>query len=163
MTEKLPIIPTSYKAILPKTLSYPIGAEAISEGLADAPNGKEFTLAFYGNPVNAASDFHRTLREGLPYPILVAKYKPPSKPGYSGAQFMVDGGWYDKHWSLHVYPVRRELKHTVGQLLREHGLPALAQWLRSAIESGWQNCQHSIKVEFNPAGKSLSIQREDGI
>lgn len=157
------MIPTTYKAKLPKLLSYPIGAEAISEGLADAPHMEEFTLTFYDTPEWKVSDFQRTLRESLPYPILVAEYKPPSRPGYSGAQFMIEKGWYDKHWSLRVYPVRCELKHTVQQLLLEHGLPALAEWLRSARKSGWESRKHRIKMEFNPADESLSISHEDRI
>lgn len=157
------MIPTKFKQKLPKTLSYPIGAEAISEGFAYAPHAEEINLEFHDMPVWPASDFQYTLRDALPYPILIAEYKPSSKPGYSGAKFMVEAGWYDQHWSLRVYPVRRELKHTVGQLLREHGLPVLVEWLHSADKPGWENRQHSIKVVFNPTERRLSIHPNDGI
>jgi hypothetical protein len=99
--------PTRHKSKLPKALSWPLGAEAISAGLADAPHAADLTLSFSDSPVWPASAFQRPLRESLPYAVLVAEYRPPSSPGYGGATFMVERGWYEAKWELRVNPVPR--------------------------------------------------------
>ena len=38
------MIPTHYKVMLPKNLSYPLGAQAISEALAGAPHAAHCVL-----------------------------------------------------------------------------------------------------------------------
>src|SRR4051794_30669093 len=116
------MIPTHLKSKLPRHLSYPIGAEAISEGLADAPHVEAFTLMFRDNPVWPASEFQRLLRERLPYPIMVGEFHPTRRPGYGGAQYLIETGWYNEEWKIVVYPVARELRHLATQLLREQGL-----------------------------------------
>ena len=58
------MIPTEFKQRLPKHLSYPIGAEALSEALADTPNVEAITL-FFGTsqwPVSGT----KSLTSGLP-------------------------------------------------------------------------------------------------
>jgi hypothetical protein len=157
------MIPTRHKAKLPKTLSYPLGAQAISEALADAPHAGDFALWFSDTPVWPASEFQRRLREGLPYRVLTAEYMPARSPGYGGAHSLADRGWFDASWSLGVYPVPRELRHGVGLLLREQGLPAVAEWLRSSGRTGWDSRNHRIDFLFSPAEGSLSVQRADGV
>jgi hypothetical protein len=157
------MIPTRSKAKLPKTLSYPLGAEAISEALAGAPHADELSLSFYDRAVWPATEFNRFIREGLPYRILSAAYMPPLKPGHSAPNTLVESGWYQGHWSITVYPVLRELRHAAGQLLRELGLPAVVRWLRSSGRAGWDTRQHSIGLVFSPTNGTLSIAREDGV
>jgi hypothetical protein len=156
------MIPTRCKAKLPKTLSYPLGAEAISKALADAPPAAEFALSFLDLPVWPASEFQRRLGEGKPYKILVAEYSPPHKPGYGGARSLIDSGWFDAQWSLRVYPVRRELRHAAGQLLRKQGLPVIVEWLRESDAAGWDTRQQRVEVVFCPAQGVLSISRWTG-
>jgi hypothetical protein len=110
-----------------------------------------------------ASEFQRRLREGLPYPVLAAEYAPAHKPGYYGAKSLVEGGWYDARWSLRVYPVLRELRHGVAQLLREQGLPAVVEWLRSSGRAGWEGRQHRLQLVLSAAEGTLLVQREDGV
>src|SRR5262249_24477960 len=81
--------------------------------------------------------FQRLLRESSPYPLLVAEYRPASKPGYGGATFLVEAGWYEAKWELRVNPVLRELRAVASAALRETRLPAGAEWLRSSGAPGW--------------------------
>ena len=157
------MIPTRSKSKLPKTLSYPLGAKAITEALANAPHVAEFALFFSNHPVWPASEFQRRLREGLPYKVFTAAYTPGHKPGYGGKLSLVESGWFDLRWSLNDYPVLRELRHTVGDLLRHQGLPAVVEWLRGSGVVGWAGRCHSIEFIFNPAENSLSVTRVDGV
>src|SRR4051812_13404315 len=77
------VIPTLFKSKLPKTLSWPVGAEAITAGLGDAPHAGEYGLWFSDSPVWRASEFQRTLRAGRPYAVLVVEYTPAVRMGYS--------------------------------------------------------------------------------
>jgi hypothetical protein len=157
------MIPTRFKSKLPKTLSYPLGAEAISEALAGAPFAEELSLAFSGRAVWPATEFQRLVREGLPYRILAAEYMPPLKPGRSAPNTIVESGWYRGHWSITVYPVLRELRHAAGQLLREQGLPVVVEWLRSSRRTGWDTRQHRLELVFSPVEGAVSVTREDGV
>lgn len=157
------MIPTRSKSKLPKTLSYPLGAQAISEALADAPHAADFTLSFSDIGVWPAAEFQRRLREGAAYPVLVAEYEPVHKPGYYGANALIERGRYEAHWTLRVNPVRRELRHTVAELLRAHGLPAVAEWMRSSDAAGWEGRRHQLRILFRAADSTLLIEREDGV
>src|SRR5882762_9302868 len=105
------MIPTRYKSKLPKGLAYPIGAEALTTALADAPHAASLSVSFYGRPVWPGSRFRETLARRHPYKILAAEFRPSCKPGYSGPEFLVEDGWYDEKWQLTVYPVVRELRY----------------------------------------------------
>jgi hypothetical protein len=157
------MIPTQYKAKLPRHLSYPIGAEALTEGLADAPHAESFSVSFRDEAVWPASRFQQLLAQQHPYKVLVAEYRPPQKPGYIGPQSLVESGWYDEKWQLTVYPVLRELRHRASCLLREQGLPLVVQWLRSSASTGWLTRDHRIELVFNPAEETLSSQESSGV
>ena len=43
------MIPTRYKSKLPGDLSYPLGAQAVSEALAGVPQFDALTLTFHGS------------------------------------------------------------------------------------------------------------------
>jgi hypothetical protein len=157
------MIPTRFKSKLPKTLSWPLGAEAISTALADAPHAADLSLSFVDSPVWPASTFQRLLRESLPYAILVAEYRPALRPGYSGAASHIERGWYEANWELRVNPVPRGLRAAAGAVLREQGLPAVAEWLRSSGRAGWESRHHRIELVFAPADGTLTPQLIEGV
>jgi hypothetical protein len=151
------MIPTTYKAKLGKHLSYPIGAEALTEGLAAAPHAESFGMSFWGKPAYQASPFQSAAAR-QPCTVLVAEYRPARKPGYGGANFMVESGWYDEKWEVTVYPVVRELRHLANRLIRERGLPLVVEWLRSSKRAGWLSRSQRLELMFNPTEESLSVQ-----
>lgn len=104
------MIPTRHKSKLPKLFSWPLGAEAISAGLADVPHAADLALTFSDSPVWPASAFQRLMRESLPYAIFVAEYQPAFRPGYGGPTSLVESGWYEAKWTLRVHPVPRPLR-----------------------------------------------------
>jgi hypothetical protein len=150
------MIKTRYKSKLPKTLSWPVGAEAVSAALADAPHVNDLTLSFSDSPVWPASSFQKLLRESLPYAILAAEYWPASKPGYGGSNKMIEGGGYDAKWELRVNPVTRELRAKAGIALRERGLPLIKEWLRSSSRTGWELMYHCMELVFSPLDNTLT-------
>jgi hypothetical protein len=145
------MIPTRHKARLAQSLSWPLGAEAISNALAGAPHYTDLALSFSDAPVRPASEFQRLLRESLPYPLLVAQYSPAIKPGYGGATFLVERGEYEAKWELTINPVRRQVRAVARAALLETGLPAVAEWLRSSRRAGWENHHHRLTLEFSQA------------
>lgn len=157
------MIPTLYKRKLPKALTWPVGAEAVTAGLAGAPHAAELSLAFLDSPVLWASEFQRLLRDGLPYVVLVAEYHPADKPGYVGSNAMVERGEFNSRWEVRVSPVPRPLRSTAAALIRDHGLPAVADWLRSSGRAGWDGRVHRIELIFSPADLTLSQRFFDGV
>ncbi len=157
------MIPTKYKAKLPKPLSHPIGAKALTEGLADAPHAEGLTVSFWGKPVWPGSRFQNALAEQHPYVVLVARYEPAQRPGYGGAQSLIEGGWFDEKWVLTVYPVIPKLRHLANRLLREQGLPLVAEWLRSSRQPGWTARQQEIELVFNPTEGAISARTSSGV
>lgn len=157
------MFPTRYKSKLSKALSYPMGAKEISDALVDAPNVREFELWFSEAPIRPASAFQRVLREALPYKLVVAEYRPATKPNYSAANFLIERGWYDPKWKLQVYPVLRQLRQPAAKLLHEQGFPAVLEWLRLSNRAGWDSRHHSLALMFNPAKRTLTAHCENGV
>ncbi|QJW99109.1 hypothetical protein FTUN_6707 [Frigoriglobus tundricola] len=156
------VIPTAYKSKLPKGLSWPLGAEAISAGLADAPHATALSLWFTVDVTRPASAFQRLLQDALPYTILVAEYRPASRAGYSGSTSMVESGWYEAKWRLDVSPVPRALRAAAGAALRETGLPAITEWLRSSGQEGWGLRRQRAELVFAPATGTITPQVKEG-
>jgi hypothetical protein len=157
------VIPTQFKSKLPKTLSWPVGAEAVTAGLGDAPHAAECRLWFSASPVWRASEFQRTLREAQPYAVLVAEYRPAVNLPYSRSKVMEAAGYYDAKWEKRVNPVPRAWRAGVRALLREEGLPLVADWLRSFKGTGWQDRHHGLELVFAPADGTLTKKRVEGV
>ena len=103
------LIPTGYKQRLPRGLSYPVGAELLSEHLADLPQFADLRVCFSDSPTWRASKFQQTLADGVPYEVVTASAESAA--------------------SIYVYPVQRHLRHPARRALVSHGLPALRAWL----------------------------------
>ena len=158
------MLPTAYKAKLPKTLSWPLGAEAITAGLGDAPHAANLTLWFTDGVTHPVVAFQRVVRETLPYSLLVAEYRPPARPGYTGTMLLAaELGRYEAKWELHVSPVPRPWRAAAGAALRGVGLPAVAGWLKLSARAGWESRWHRIELVFAPTEGTLTPQLADGV
>src|ERR1044071_9842612 len=132
------MIPTRYKSKLPHTLSYPIGAEAVSESLKGIPQESALTISFYDRPTIFASEFQK-LRDGkTPYSIFNATFR-HIQPGLSASNQFIAEGWYEETWELSVYPVPRGLKSVAGQVLLPEGLPQIRKWLCTERPPSWKH------------------------
>src|SRR5215204_332946 len=121
------MIPTRYKSKLPHSLSYPVGAEAISESLKGVPQVPALSLGFYDRPTVFASEFQKLRDSNSPYPIFNATFR-HIQPGLSASNKYIAEGWYEETWELSVYPVPRGLKSAARQVLLSEGLPLIRKW-----------------------------------
>ena len=151
------MIPTRLKAKLPPHLSYPIGAQRISDALAGVPHADELSLTFW-----AASESRRLLAEQLPYAVVVARFRPARKPGYVGSNAMVDAGFFDERWEIEVGPVLRQHRHVAQQLLEQRGMPAIARWLTASSRRGWTSQGRNIRLVFDALEGSLVAEENEG-
>jgi hypothetical protein len=156
------IIPTRLKSRLPGHLSYPIGAQAISNALAGLPRVEAFTITFYDQVVWPASESARILRDQLPYHLMEVRFTPRTKPNYGGARALIEAGYYDEKWDLQVNPVLRELRHMANELLRNHGLPMVAEWLQSSGKVGWTTRVQRCALLFDPQTETLEKREKTG-
>jgi hypothetical protein len=115
------IIPTLSKARIPQTLSWPVGAEAISAALQGAAHSSDLKLHFYFwsdfRLRNCSFEFLRVeYRNGaIPveeYPVSNLFKRPP--------QFQ---------WEIVVQPVPRLLRNKINLYIVEEALPRVKDWL----------------------------------
>ncbi len=156
------MIPTSYRAKLPKGFSYPVGAGMVSDALAASPHVEELSITFRDNQ-GFSSKFRRLLTERSPYTLMTARYKPACKPGLSAAGFMIERGWYDEKWELIVYAVLSEFRHLAEGLIRDVALPSVKAWLMSSGRAGWDAIWREIAFVFDPIASSLSARTSQGV
>jgi len=145
------VIPTRLRVRLRPTMSWPIGAAAISEALAGAPNFERLSLTFWDMRSVAAD---RRLEADEPYAILLAKHAPARRPGYTGSVSM---GIFDEAWQIEVRAVRRD-QRVANELLRREGLPAVRRWLESSIDPDWLSHPRVIEVVFVPALRVVRVE-----
>ena len=102
-------LPTLYKARLPRLLSYPLGAQKISEALAGVTESPNIGLHFS----NHSKQNHGTQR---PYAVLEGGYRRMPR-SFSESNMFIEQGWNDPKWTVTVQAVPRELKHDIQLLL----------------------------------------------
>ena len=157
------MLATSSKSKLPKTLSYPLGAQAISEVLEAPLSLHAPKISFRGSPIWPASMFQKRLKDNLPYVIMSVRYRPPSRLGISGMESLRESGWYDSRFWIEVFPVKRELRSIAGRLLLSHGIQAIVNWIEQSNSAGWETRDHSIDIVFDPIHATACTKHSDGI
>jgi hypothetical protein len=124
MTE-LALIPTQYKTKLPHTVSYPLGAEALSVAFADVPQFSDMTVRFWFYS-------QKNCTRSKTYKVLQISYS-RSAMALTTGDTALRNGWLEKKWQIVVEPVPRERKHFIKGLLEREALPLARTWL---IENG---------------------------
>jgi hypothetical protein len=157
------MIPTHHKSKLPGTLSWPLGAAAISTALGEAPHVAECRLWFLDTSVRPHAEFQRLLRESRPYAVVVVQYRPAIRMPYSASYWMEEQGFYDAQWEILIHPVPRSWRAAVAGLLRERGFPGVVEWLRSIPEIGWEDRLHRLELVYSPLDNALTFQQREGV
>jgi hypothetical protein len=116
------VIPTLSRVKIARSLSYPIGAEAISVALASVPQLAELKLIFY------SSKFHTPLKSNE-YEFLRVEYLNSARPGEKWPIGNLYGRPPQSRWEIAVQPVPRVLRHQVSQYIHDSALPQMSQWL----------------------------------
>src|SRR5258707_6825028 len=105
--EQEPIIPTGYKSKIPHTLSYPVGAKAISEALIGVPQFSDLTVEFWF--WNQLARHHGT---ATPYRVIQAQFSGPRR-FFSGSKRIEEQRFYRPTWKVSVDAVPRSLRHLI--------------------------------------------------
>lgn len=154
------MIPTTYKSKLPHTLSYPVGAGAVSESLKGVPQESALSISFYDRPTVFASEFKKLRESESPYTIFNATYQ-HIQPGLSASNRFIEEGEYEERWELKVYPVSRSLKSVARQVLTSEGLPQVKAWLSAERSSSWRYGRKHCDILFVESERRI-IVREGG-
>ena len=111
------LIRTCLRMRLTRSLSYPLGAEAISQALADIPQYSDPWIAFNNHPM--------TMGYGSPKEL-------------AGFNQVISAQWY-RHggWSLTVFAIRSEVRAVGKSLLLTDGLTPVCDWFRTERSETW--------------------------
>jgi hypothetical protein len=115
------LIPTISRAKISRLLSYPIGAAAISEALAETAQASSIQLHFY-----FWTDFH--LRNGR-YEFLRVEYLNDAVPFNDHPISSLYQRPPQYRWEIIVQPVPRVMRHRINQYILDTALPATKLWL----------------------------------
>jgi hypothetical protein len=121
--EREQIIPTRYRTRIPHTLSYPVGAKAISEALIGVPQFGELAAEFWF--WNQLARHHGT---ATPYRVMQVQYSGP-KRFFSASKSMEEKGHYSPSWKIIVDAVPRSLRHLIQGKIIAEVLPSIRAWL----------------------------------
>jgi hypothetical protein len=121
------IIPTLSRSKIPRNLSYPIGAEAISEVLGPVPQFSDLKVIFF------LSKFDVSVRSGRYaqpcYEFIRVEYLKDAKPGEKWPIKSPYGRPPRNQWEIVVQPVPRILRHRITKYTIESALPMIRDWL----------------------------------
>ncbi len=124
------IIPTLSKAKISSKLSYPIGAQQVSQTLASSPQFLELKLHFY-------SGFDNGLRRGH-YEFLRIEYLNNVRPAERWTIYSLFRRPPQWRWEVVVQPVPRQLRHQIKQYILDSALPQIVGWLADRRELAQQ-------------------------
>ena len=136
--ENLVLIPTRFKSKIPHTLSYPIGAEAISSALKDVPQFADLALQFW------LWKFLHPDRTHV-YTVLVLSYARAPQSLTSG-EHDLKYGRLEPRWTIMVRPVPRKRRYLIKTKLEEEALPFARRWL---METGIRDEIGGLTLTFS--------------
>src|SRR5450755_3121387 len=141
--EQPQIIPTAMRSKIPHTLSYPVGAKIISEGLVGVPQFSDLTVEFWF--WNQLARHHGTT---TPYRVIQAQYSGPLR-FFSASKRMETQGYYRPRWKVSVDAVPRVLRNPIKNKIVAEALPALKSWLVANPHSTEREGGHGLVFTFD--------------
>lgn len=141
------LIPTKYKERLPKTEAYPVGAQLVSESLADLPALDELSILFRCGKKERLERKGNILVFSVGYTIWHL--------GLSAANDMLERRWYGPKWDIHVYSVPRDMNHKARLALNSHGFARAHEWLCAPRPETWFDRSHKLELVFCPESSTI--------
>jgi hypothetical protein len=151
------IIPTQYKAKIPHTLSYPVGAKTISDALRDVPQFSELTVHF--SFWNQLARNHGT---STPYCIIQVHYSGPHR--FLSASRSIEEQSRDRQrWSIAVHTVPRSLRHVIQAKILTEALPSIRRWLFANPHSTKREGGHGLTFNFDELKNELICEENASV
>jgi hypothetical protein len=150
------LIPTKWKDDLPKQLSYPIGAELVSQYLKGIPQYAELELRFSFH----TGDLHSILNAEI-IEVMDAMYRKIEK-SLSFSRSPEDNKWLNPYWAISVYPVPSHLRHRIRQACIDIGLPKMREWLNTERAPNWYHGRKSIKFNYHVSESQMMAEIQNG-
>lgn len=154
------IIPTRNKNRVPRALSYPIGAEAISKALADVPQFDELSLEFrfWNRPARLYGT--ATPYPATSYPVLEAQYHGPLR--YLSATPRTED-YHFPRWTISVDAVPRSLRHQIQGMIVNVALPSVKSWLLANPYSDEREGCHGLTFSFDELKGELACEEHASV
>lgn len=147
------MFPTRAKDKIPKSLTYPLKAKAVSEALADMPQADEFQLYFSNleTPPKKRRDTKFWLIQVCYYCWEANSFMP---------YYFAEADYENPQWAIEVHAVPIEIRARVTQLLHDEGLPKIRAWLHLKKDvSNQLSCR--IDVCYNESDDKLYCSKRE--
>jgi hypothetical protein len=151
------MISTTFRQKLPKFLSYPIGAEILTDALSSAPQIDSLTVSF-GTRYGSLQD--KTYRN-QPYEILRTNYSYLRSNRFTPNSWETSTHYNNEVWDIKVYAIPTELKSLVKKLLLLEGLSKVLAWLQAERTPLWLEGYRDFVVLFDEKEGILSYVDEN--
>lgn len=146
------LIPTRYKENLPKDISYPIGAELISQILFGIPQYNDINLSFF---FWGGAEYQRILEADILY-FFEASYSKSDK-SVSNTKKREETEWVKPKWEIYVSPVPSKIWRAVKEVCINEGLPMVKEWFIQDRPDNWYYGRKKIKLSYKVSEKVLNI------
>jgi hypothetical protein len=153
------LIPKTFKAKLSQTMTYPIGAEVVSEALVGVPQFEKLMISFTPPNFGSASIFQDARKQNQSYKIFEVSMHHHLKNLTSPKRF-IEEGFYNENWEIHIYAVPRELKAIAKQLLLNEALPKAKEWCEKPRTEMWRTGRKYFQVLFNEKESKIFIKQD---
>jgi|GEM_PF-2650848 hypothetical protein len=145
------IIKTKYKDRLPKGLSYPIGAELLSQQLSEVPQFNAFELSFFFR----CGKLYKVLNsQSIEFLTLAFKR---SEKSISNTNKRKDSEWVKPHWNIYVSPVPSTIQKKVRKSCLELGFPIIKDWLIKDRPDNWYYGYKFIELTYDIVNETLIV------
>ena len=148
MEEKKPLLsvwngPSFPKPGLPKTLSWVIGVERLSERFADIPQFQNIQVWFGDR--RHAEDWRRA----------------PSKLAANGSHHQIFAVWFasspEPHWYFMVYPVDAKQRSHARHLMESQAFPLVESWLKVVRTAHWFKTDKHLRCLWDREKDQMEI------
>jgi hypothetical protein len=138
------VIPTRRKSKIPKTLSYPIGAKAITAALAGVPQEELLGIEFWFWKFSLWNRRGHQYEAGSQHRVITVSYSGQSR-------------YFDPRWTIEVEAVPRSLKHEIQGKILDEVLPKVKEWLTANAHSLDREGYHALTFSFDELKNEITV------
>lgn len=155
MRDDLPITTTRKSGKLRRGLSYPVGAEIISEALGDLSSRMSIGLSFLFPTTWRGGNLEKLIEKTPSYLVLGISFRRPLKPTISTPNYLIEKA-FTEHWDIIVYAVPSVHRAKVRSLLIDSGIETARKWMESGRPPSWPMGGSSYYLSYDSRSGQLS-------